>query len=586
MNISILFPPAADFTQPYLSLPYLAASLRAHGHHVSQRDINIEAYDALLTKERLQRSYEILSKENLSSMHQEKYGTMVRVLIEAPYIIEHVHQAKEILRSHRDFYDFTKYSWSIKVLRAALRLLSAECYPSELTLRNYKMRYPISTDGVMQAIRDAQENIFLLFFHDKVVPSILKEAPNLIGISIIFCHQTIPALTLADLLKKANKDIHICIGGSVVPYMLNGLRESSKLFSVVDSLVSGRGEHALLELAATLENGGDLERVPNLTWRSQKRIKTTKQIFVGDINDLLCPDFDGLPLGLYLSPELTIPLMITRGCYWGRCAFCTDITDNSYQERKIDKIVSDIHILGQKHHTKYFTFWDSCISPNRLVSLSSSLLSEGLSIKWQCLARPEEGFTREVCQLLADAGCRRLSFGIESASQRILDLMEKGTDVKSYLDIIRNCYDSGITCDLLSFIGFPTETEEEARETLEFIRQQEDVVGSFFTLGTFMLEEGSKVQKKPWHYGVTEIFEQTKSDLFCGNTYDYDVERGMTQSEAEKTWKIFQIEERNRGTLLSPAVLFLRAHLLLYLCEKDAGSLKHLELEQDKTIFL
>lgn len=169
MNISLLFPPAADFTQPYLSLPYLAASLRAHGHHVTQRDINIEAYDALLTKERLQRSYEILSKD-LSTMHQEKYRTLVKVLIEAPYIIEHVHQAKEILRSHRDFYDFTKYSWSIRILRAALRLLSAEYYPSELTLRNYKMRdpIPISIDGFMQAIRDAQENIFLPFFHDKL----------------------------------------------------------------------------------------------------------------------------------------------------------------------------------------------------------------------------------------------------------------------------------------------------------------------------------------------------------------------------------------------------------------------------------
>src|SRR5690606_38234365 len=78
----------------------------------------------------------------------------------------------------------------------------------------------------------------------------------------------------------------------------------------------------LLRLCEALDAGGDLSAVPNLIYRDGETIRVTERKEPAKIGALPQPDFDGLPLDRYLAPELALPLLTARGCYFGKCAFC------------------------------------------------------------------------------------------------------------------------------------------------------------------------------------------------------------------------------------------------------------------------
>jgi hypothetical protein len=131
------------------------------------------------------------------------------------------------------------------------------------------------------------------------------------------------------------------------------------------------------------------------------------------------------------------------------------------------------------------------------------------------------------------AGCQRLEFGVESGSQRVLDLMEKGTKVSTIKNVLQNCYEAGISTQIYILIGFPGETEEDYQKTwslLEDVKNYVDTVGYMsFDLGKF-----SKVAVEKEKFGITRIYDNPPGQELLSGYSSFEVERGFSQREASE----------------------------------------------------
>ena len=542
MKVLLLFPPSWHPSQPYLSLPSLTAFLRQNGiSEVRQRDLNIELLDILLTKKECSEFYQgIINKLKSSgrtsvhsSRYQEKYQTMVDAVESIPALMDKVETAKNTLRSE-GFYDLEKYMESVHIINEALRNMSALYYPSSMTSLSNDMRYSVySSQDIFKALDDEEENIFLNLYKKHILSSILESSPNLVGISITNTSQIIPGLTLARLIKNQHKEIHITIGGSVFTKLIENIKKVDGLFSIVDSFIVFEGEHALLELVGQLDSKRDFKKVPNLIYRENNVTKINEPFYTEDLNKLPAPDFDGFPLKLYHTPASVLPVQTSRGCYYSKCSFCNLHLDHrSFRLRRTELLMEDIWTLSQKYNTPYFFFTDESVPINKLREISQSLLEKQWDIKWMGGVRFEDALDDDLLEKMHASGCQKLVFGLESYNQRVLDLMKKGIKTDIVKRVLDACLKVGIAFHLYIIVGFPTETEKEAMETLDFVLHKEYLNSSGFSClpSLFGMEKDSPITHSPSEYGLRSIMSPRGEDLGLG--YFFEVEQGMSPEEA------------------------------------------------------
>lgn len=587
MLTKLIFPPQWIPTQPYLSTPSLTAFLKAHKCDVEQMDVNVSFYDDLLSKQGMQGSYgkalaklqELESRTELQTGLKEQYAMLGGSILAGKYIIDRIDRAKNILKDSDKFYDFNELNDAFRILELGLKLASLAYYPTNLTFHSYDMRYSCrESRDVLAAINDRNENLFIDYFEKRTVPEILEKNPGLVGISIINTSQLIPGLTLANLIKKADKKIHINIGGSVFTRLINEISHNDELFSIVDSIIVHEGETALLGLINHLENNFDIENVPNLIYKKGGRIRINSLSPAGeDINSLPTPDFDGFPLQLYLSPHLVLPLLSSRGCYWGRCTFCDHSFGYSgkYRPRDVNLLYNDLDTLKSKYGTGFFTFQDEGLSPKLISALSDKIIENGMIISWLADSRFEPAFSQEMSQKMARAGCKMLYFGLESANERILACMDKGIKKENVRKICKYCSDAGIWTHLFLIFGFPTETTDEARETMNFVLANSSIIRSM-SFGSFQLTKHSKVYENHEKFGVTGIAQDEKLDLSLW--FECNVGRGMSKINTEAAIKTFDTLLSKRYKDFQIWRSLDREHLFLYIShyKKATGSVSDL----------
>jgi len=138
--------------------------------------------------------------------------------------------------------------------------------------------------------------------------------------------------------------------------------------------------------------------------------------------------------------------------------------------------------------------------------LAQGIEERGLDIKWLTFVRLEREF-RDVrfMQRLYDAGCRILMFGLESASQRVLNLMRKGTRVEHFRPILEACKEASIAVRYDFMVGFPGEAEEDVQWTFDFLHQNRDVIDtpfSSYSTAIFELRSGIPVLEMADRYRV------------------------------------------------------------------------------------
>ena len=551
MKISLLFPPSWHPSQPYLSLPSLTGFLNQAGvNNVIQRDLNIEALDTMLNAKYGQDIYvrlldKIKQLENGQSGEtgpnsKEHYTRVVESLDRFPYLIDRIELAKETLRSE-EFYDMERYRDSLFLIDKWLELVSSIYFPTRMTVvDNQFSSYSIySSKDLVRAINDEEQNPYLELFRSQFLPSILADQPDLIGVSITATSQIIPGLTLCRLIKQANPDIHLTIGGSIFTRLVDNLRRCPSLFDLTDDFIVFEGETALLELVNQLSGKRDMSKVPNLIYRQNGKITVNQPFYSENINELPAPNYDGFPLGRYLAPYTVLPVQFSRGCYYKDCAFCALTLDHqNFRQKDPGKTADDLQMLSEKYRTPYFFFTDECFALSPTKRLCQQLVDRQLNLQWTCEMRFEKNLSRDLLTQMRDAGCLKIVFGLESFNQRIMDFMKKGIKQDSVRRITEDCLDLGIAIHCYIIVGFPTEVEEEALETMNFIVDNERLHSSYgFSCQPclFDLEKEAPIMSDPGSYGIRRIMRPASEDMSLG--FFYEVQSGMTPEQAERLYQ-------------------------------------------------
>ncbi len=577
--IYLVFPSSWHPSQPYLSLPSLKAFLAQNGiHDVVQRDLAIELLDDLCTWEKTKPLYEriirelneLASKPRHSQFEREKYAKLREAEEIVQALKDQIDGATASLRSE-EFYDLERYMESLKIIDVWLDNILAPYFPSQLTVIGSQLRFtPYSTEEILESFKHPEENYFYDLYEKWYLPSILSEDIDIMGISITSVEQIIPGLTLAHLVKKHRPEIHITVGGSVFTKLVDRLEKNgSPVFQFVDSLVVHEGETPLLRLVQELRSGKDLSKVPNLVYEVDGTVTVNRPFAKEELNLLPTPDFDGLPLDLYLSPERVLPIMGSRGCYWERCAFCSIPFDHmDFHVRYAENVVNDVKSLKEKYNCNYFFFTDEALPINFMKTFAGKIVEQNLNIQWTGELKFEKSMLKENrMELLYRSGCRKLIFGLESYNQRVLDSMKKGVELEVVDKTVEECLRIGIAMHFYLICGFPTETREEVMDSVNFVLNDQrllDSPGFSCIASQFDLEKGTPLEKNPAEWHITRIYTPPEHDLSLGYSYEGTV--GMTADEATELYQEI-VEKLNREVMtfpdnysLSDGLLYLGHH--------------------------
>lgn len=546
MRVSLYFPPHWTPTMPHLALPSLTGYLRQRGIPVTQHDLNVTFFDAVLSRATLataltaaqRRHRRLASARWRDPLAEAEFRNLEAILPGASELVADVELAKSILRGPQ-FYEPDENLGAMLTVIDALQLASAPYYPSTVSWQGYQtLQPPDATQGILQAIVDLEHNPFADYYRRRVIPRLLQERPGLVGISLSSIHQVVPGLTLAAMVKSLDAGIHVTVGGKMIACWRDRLPANRDLLALFDSAVVGDGEVALAELAERLADRRPLDGVPNLIYRDGEAIRVNPVERVRDFEALPVPSFEGLPLGMYLAPKAVLPIAACRGCYWQRCAFCNLGYGESrhFAARSAERVAEEMAAQAATHGTRTFFFVDEALPPRLMAALPRAIAGRSLAPHWAACARFEASLDEPLLRRLAAAGCRMLMFGLESGSARVLERCGKGTHPDTVRRVLHASARAGIWNHVFAFFGFPGETREEADETTHLVRDILPDIGSVAG-GTFVLERYSDVYERPEAYGVTHIERQSAGDLAF--RYDYALSDGQSPTEAEDALRRF-----------------------------------------------
>jgi len=294
-----------------------------------------------------------------------------------------------------------------------------------------------------------------------------------VGISCLTGHQILYGLEFARYIRERDPDVPIVWGG-VHPSMLP---EQTVENEYVDIVVRGEGELTLPELVQKIESGESVHDVRGITYMDRGQIKSAPDREFIDLNSLPIE----LPYHLLRLEEYPhfrrghFNIQTSRGCPH-RCAFCYNLSFNKlrYRWKGAERVLDEVEYLVDKFHLKSISFAgddEFFVIKNRVKEICNGLIKRGIDVKWWAFCRFDDfsKYDKDFIRLLQASGCGELTFGGESASPRLLKLMQKDITPEMMIASVKKLKDFE-TIPIVSFMcGFPTETKEELYLTFQFM---------------------------------------------------------------------------------------------------------------------
>ena len=278
------------------------------------------------------------------------------------------------------------------------------------------------------------------------------------------------AYQIASAINKCDEKILIIAGGphpSAVPKEV--LKESK-----IDCVVRGEGDLVLKMIV----DEGISKSVPNITYKDNGTIicSEIQNHYIKDLDALPFPPYELLDLKRYYQPSLSSRagpvcyIETSRGCY-GKCIYCNK-NIHGYKVRQktplrvveeMEKVIrlgfKEIHIIDD-----IFT-----ANMDRAYAICDMILSRGLKFPWY----PRGGIrvdrvNIDLLRIMKKAGCYRIPFGIESGSQRVLDVAKKGITLGQAERAVKLAKEAGLETECYFMLGLPTETERDLQKSIDF----------------------------------------------------------------------------------------------------------------------
>jgi len=315
--------------------------------------------------------------------------------------------------------------------------------------------------------------------------------PDLLGFSTLSSSGRTAAI-IARKVKRENPDLPIVFGNYHATFNAERILRT---YPWVDVVVRGEGEEASLEIAKCLGKEDDLKSILGVTYRNDNRVVSTPdRPLIRNLDSLPFPDrklldveYHSTVAGLNVAPKKFTTIISSRGCIY-RCRFCgcCKFARNLWRRRSVKGVMDELHLLVSEGYSQ-FLFVDDSFATNskRVIELCREIRRERMNIEWICEMRVDH-CSYEMLRETVKAGCIMVYYGIESASQRVLDYYNKQATPAQAEDAVKTARRAGVDVIVGSFIlGAPKETKEEILNTLKFAQKLSLDVPQFNILGVF-----------------------------------------------------------------------------------------------------
>jgi len=396
----------------------------------------------------------------------------------------------------------------------------------------YMAEFLISQGYENTRILDAEA---LELSYEEVIKRVKIYDPDIIG----FTSPTPPyqqVMDIARMIKKENPEVKIIVGGphpSAMP--LDTIKEPC-----FDFVCVGEGEFSMLELVQALDKGKtDFSDIDGILFK--KDIKPNGKVIFNKPRKLI-EDLDILPFpGRYLLPyKLYSPpptksvsdkngtsMVTSRGCPFN-CTYCVAkvVWTRRVRYRSPENVVDEMEECIDKYNLAEFNLHDELFTanPKRVIAICDEINKRKLDVAWVCMSRVDTIQSREMLEHMKKAGCGKIMFGFESGSQRILDLMKKGTKVEQAYKAVKLVKEVGIKTSGNFMFGNFGETKETMRKTIDVAKELNTDTIAFF-------------QTSP--YPGTEIYYEA-------------LKRGYLRKDLK--WKDFALLSKDQPTLNLPGL--------------------------------
>ena len=245
------------------------------------------------------------------------------------------------------------------------------------------------------------------------------------------------------------------------------------------ALVGGEVEPHLCELVRRVIGRESTEDLPGVWYRENGTLVLNAPP-LADLDRLPFPDYSQFPWSKY--PNTIVPIVTGRGCGWGVCTFCSDVTSTvgrTFRSRSPENVLAELSFQNGRHGARQFVFTDLKLNSNLDVwrALGSDLQKTVPGARWigavHVGSRGENGLSAKDLDRARAAGMVRLTTGFESGSQRILNRMAKGVDLNLTSQFLANAYSSDISVRMTMITGFPGEQAVDVDDTTAFLERHE-----------------------------------------------------------------------------------------------------------------
>jgi len=389
--------------------------------------------------------------------------------------------------------------------------------------------YPNLGIATMSAVLERQEEdvkIFDLNVQDKdyMLQSAKTDNPEVIGFTTSI-DDFGNVLGLTKDVKAVSPDSKIVYGGPHASL----LRE--KAFRVADSLdvlVIGDGEETMPNLLSHFRNPTQ-KVVPGTIQKINSEIATSDDEKVyHNLQNAPFIDWQGYDLSTFFD---VLPVETSRGCPY-QCPYCAEgeLNGNKVRRKDIDDVMALLDYYQTELGVSSFRFADSTFnfSLKRFKDISRAMIKTNPNIKWSSYARFEK-LDEEAIELASQAGAVSLYFGIESGDDDVLKKYRKSYDWGHIKKVMENCEEQGIHAHCNFMMGFPGETEENIKNTVNRIR---DIRPASYFISPFFVVPTTKIHREAEEYGVDFVDKDWIEKLhvsFYDPTYRYFQHQTMSQ---------------------------------------------------------
>ncbi len=513
-SVFLITPPFTQLNTPYPATVYLKGFLNTKNITSYQADLGIEVTLALFSKQGLQDLFAHINNEG----RELSENTARIVALQDAYIntidaVIFFLQGKDPTLAHRiekrGFLPEASRFAQVDDLRYAFGTMGAqdkakhlatmyledisdlimECVDAHFGFSRYAERLGRSANsfdelyGSLQADNTYVDNLLIRILSSRIA----TVKPRLVALSVPFPGNLYAAFRVGQWVKKNCPGVKVAMGGGFPNTELRSLSDA-RVFDFFDFITLDDGEAPIENLIRHIEGELPVDGLKRtfvcadgkVTYINNKACADYRQGQVGT------PDYSDLPLYKYISAiEVVNPmhslwsdgrwnkLTMAHGCYWSKCTFCDITLDyiKLYEPIAAGLLCDRIEEIVAQTGQTGFHFVDEAAPPALMRALALEIIRRKITISWWTNIRFEKSFTRDLCLLLKASGCIAVSGGLEVATDRLLELIQKGVTVAQVARVNKHFTEAGIMVHAYLMYGFPTQTIQETIDSLEMVRQ-------------------------------------------------------------------------------------------------------------------